>query len=462
MAVFLAKPLRAESQVLTESLTGRHQLRRAGKGFGRAELELEPAGGLAVDGAHLVELHGRGNRGAEADGIHTVLVADEVNVGHRIEVADTGVGAHGPRGLVLEAARVAPVLGLVLHREVALVDGGDASARNRAAKAGGVGGEVGLAVALSRLVHRLAGNLAGVLELNVARVAGRQCADLVDDVHQHLRPVGRQALAGDGVVGKHLLLLGCRLHKARRVLDVADAAGAADGHRLEILRGHHGAHARAARRAVQIVDDAGIQAARLRGAADRGNSQQRVLMFLVDQLVYCPDGFPPQVVRRQQLGVLVLHVQINGRRRFALEYDHVPSGVFHLGADEAARVRAGDGAGQRTLGDHRITPARGGCGSGQRSGCHDQLVFASKGIALGIDLLDQVSRRQPSLPQILLRPLHVERLGGDFPLAEIDAQNFLSPSHDVSSEFYALARLPLSVFSAQARIRSRPVAPASI
>jgi hypothetical protein len=46
---------------------------------------------------------------------------------------------------------------------------------------------------------------AGVLELHVAVVAGGQRADLVDHVHQHLGAVLGQALAGDRVVGEHLL-----------------------------------------------------------------------------------------------------------------------------------------------------------------------------------------------------------------------------------------------------------------
>ncbi len=169
------------------------------------KLKSIPSGVLLGDGAHLVELHGRRHRGAEGDGVEAVLVADEVGVGQGIEVVDARVRPHGPGRLVLEPAGVAPVLGLVLDGEVTLVDGGDAPAGDGAAEAGGVGGQIGLAVALARLVHGLAGDVRGTLELDLAHVAGRQGADLVDDVHQHLGAVGRQSLAGDRVLRQHLL-----------------------------------------------------------------------------------------------------------------------------------------------------------------------------------------------------------------------------------------------------------------
>ena len=77
----------------------------------------------------------------------------------------------------------------------------------------------GLAVAGARLVHGLGGDLAGVLELDVAVVAGGQGADLVDHVHQDLGAELGQTLAGDGVVGEDLLLLRRDLEELGEVAD---------------------------------------------------------------------------------------------------------------------------------------------------------------------------------------------------------------------------------------------------
>ena len=46
-----------------------------------------------------------------------------------------------------------------------------------------------------------------------------------------------------------------RLHEARWIGDVADALGAPDRDRFQVLRRHHGTDTRAAGRAVQVIDD---------------------------------------------------------------------------------------------------------------------------------------------------------------------------------------------------------------
>ncbi len=199
--------------------------------------------------------------------------------------------------------------------------------------------------------------------------------------------------------------------------------------------------------------DRGIETARLGGAAHGGDAQQRILVAVVQPLVRVPHRRAPDLVGGQQLGLVVLHVEVDGRGGLALEDDHVPAGVLHLGADEAAGVGAGDAAGQRALGDHRVAPAGGGHGPGQGAGGHDQLVVGPQGIAGGVDLLDQIFGRQPALAEVLARPLHVEGFGRDGAVGEIDAQNLSGPSHFL----YLLRRSPAAparLLAAQACILS--------
>src|SRR5581483_4848934 len=121
-------------------------------------------------GAGFIQFHGRGDGGAEGDGIDAVLVAEEIGVSQRVQIIDAGVVAQGPGRLVFQAAGGAPVFGTVDHGVVVLVDDGDAAAGDGAAETGGVGDKIGLPVALAYLVHRLARDLACALELHLAHV----------------------------------------------------------------------------------------------------------------------------------------------------------------------------------------------------------------------------------------------------------------------------------------------------
>jgi hypothetical protein len=110
-----------------------------------------------------------------------------------------------------------------------------------------------------RLIHGLPGDLAGLLELDVTVVVGGQGPHFVDDVHQDLGPILRQALTRDGVVGEDPLLLGGNLEKLRDVANARQALGPADRHGLEVLGAHHGPDPRAPGGAVQVVDYARVE-----------------------------------------------------------------------------------------------------------------------------------------------------------------------------------------------------------
>jgi hypothetical protein len=88
---------------------------------------------------------------------------------------------------------------------VGLVHLADAPASDGATEAGLVGDQVLFAVALARRGHGFSRNVFGTLELHIAVVARGQSPHFVDDVHQHLRAIGGQALAGDRVVGQDFL-----------------------------------------------------------------------------------------------------------------------------------------------------------------------------------------------------------------------------------------------------------------
>ena len=209
---------------------------------------------------------------------------------------------------------------------------------------------------------------------------------------------------------------------------------------------------------MQVVDHRGVETARFRRAADARDAKARILVLGVEQLVDLPHRLAPEVIGGTQLRVLVLDVEIHRRARPALEDDHVPAGVLHLRPDEAAGVRAGDGAGQRALGHHRVAPAGGGHGAGQRPRHHDELVVGGERLDPGVDLFDEVLRGEAALPQIGLRPLHVEGLLLAGALGEVHPQHVSGPSHDfvLPSQASGCGRLGSTPCAAHARIRSIP------
>jgi hypothetical protein len=107
-------------------------------------------------------------------------------------------------------------------------------------------------------------------------------------------PIGRQALAGDAVVGQDFFLLALTFHEGLGVAQVAHALGAAHGDGLEVLAAHDGADARAAGRTVQVVHHGGKQHAVFTGLADAGDAGQRVLQPFLMILRFprrsCPTG----------------------------------------------------------------------------------------------------------------------------------------------------------------------------
>ena len=193
-------------------------------------------------------------------------------------------------------------------------------------------------------------------KLHFAMVARRQGTRFVDDVHQHLRAVGWQPLTSDGVGLQYFLRSICRRHKGLAVFHF-DAARAAYGNGLDVFGTHHGANARTSGCTVEIVDDGGVIDLVLAGKTDAGHVQHWILMLFFDPLFGVPDAVAPDGGRVLDLAFVVNDRDVNGLGRFALKDDHIPAGELQLSAEVAARVRAGNGVGQRTLGDDRVAAA---------------------------------------------------------------------------------------------------------
>ncbi len=428
VAVLGRQAFAAQRQFLAEALAAGGDFGEVGQRLGRAEWRFHTELFLGQQ-AHVVQLHHRAHGGAESDGVHAVFIAEEVGVGQRLQIVDAVGRAQRPGGFIFQTARCAPVLRLVLDAEMVFVDLADAAASDGAAKARLVGDQIGLAIGFARLVHGLAGDVFRAFELHVAVVARGQGADFVDHVHQHLGAVFRQTLAGDGVVVQHFFACVDRSHERLGVAHIAHAQGATHRDGLEVLATHHRAHARATGGAVQIVDDGRIHHPVFTRTADGADADQRVLVMVLDPGLGFPHGLAPDRRGVEQFGLVIFDGEIHRLGRFAFDDDHVPARHLQLGAEVAARIGAGDCAGQRAFGDDRIAPAGGRHGAGERPGGVNQLVVGRERIDLGVDLLDEILGRQPALADVLARPLPIQRLALDGALREVHAQNFSGPGH---------------------------------
>ena len=196
---------------------------------------------------------------------------------------------------------------------------------------------------------------------------------------------------------------------------------------------------------MQVVDDAGELAAVLAGDADRGDLHLVVAVLCVNPGLGLPHRLAPQPLGREDLDVVVVDHEIDRVLGLALDDEEVVAGEFELGAPLAARVRRRDRAGQRALGDHRVAPARGRHGAGQRTGSENQLVLRREGIDLRIDLFAEIFGAQTAAADVFVRPLPVEGLNRRFPLGQIDAQNPVLHSHDgLSSPIAFAVALPVT------------------
>ena len=244
---------------------------------------------------------------------------------------------------------------------------GRALAADGAGEARAVRDQIGGSVGAANLRHRIGAQVARALELHVLVVAGGQAAEGLGHVDHGERAGAREVGAGlareergCGMVhgiGEGVVVVHC------------DAPGAAHGNRLQVLRSHDGTDAGAPGGPVEVVHHAGVTVQVLPRPADGGDLDGAVLMTRFDRGLGIPDRLAPdEAFGVDQLGVVVLDVEVDWARRAARAQHHVPAGELQLPAEVAARVRAGDGVGERPLGNHRVAACGRRRGPGQRAG----------------------------------------------------------------------------------------------
>ena len=137
-------------------------------------------------------------------------------------------------------------------------------------------------------------------------------------------------------------------------------------------------------------------------------------------------GLPdrPAPVRRRipQLDVAIVDEEIDRLRRPAFEDHHVVARELELGAPVAARVRRGDGVGQRALGHHHVAGAAGNRRSGQRPGGEDQFVRGRQRVDARVELLVEIAGRQTATAEIIAQPVGTDRLDQDPAARQVDSQ----------------------------------------
>ncbi len=124
-------------------------------------------------------VHRHGERSTDLDRVQTVIVAQLVQLGDRVQVVDPAVCAERPVGFVLDARGVLAPIGAVPG----------VRALNYAAGRAGVVVELLSGALFVPREDRLTSDLCRSLEPPFAEVARGQAPYLVDDVHQHRRAV---------------------------------------------------------------------------------------------------------------------------------------------------------------------------------------------------------------------------------------------------------------------------------
>ncbi len=402
---------RAVGQQGADPLAPRDQLQAAHHGLAVAEPQLQPARVLVGEQAVLIALHGERDHHAGRDGIQPQGVADLVALGDGPQIVDAAVGADGPHRLVLGAAidRVDVVLVVVhLHHPLAADGAGIAALAP---------GEDGIA-------HGAAGDLLGALEGSVLKVARGQGAHVIQV---------DQAAIGAGVVQPLGLFAPVLAHPAGQLFESVRIGGldihaAAHRHRLELFAAHHRAHARAAGRVPQVVDDAGIGHQVLAGRADHGQAGALVAGGRLDRLLGGQRIQAPEVVSRLQRGPLGRDIQPDGARGAALDHQRVIAGPLELGPKEPADIGLAPAAGQRAFAAHGAAPRARHRQARDGAARHHQHVLRAQGIGPLGHLLEQIVGHEPGPAQITPVEGVIGLFRPDAPLGQVRPQDLAAKS----------------------------------
>ncbi len=293
-------------------------------------------------------------------------------------------------------------------------------AETRHPAAGDRAGEARLVRDHARVPDRRAVQVLVVLELPLEEVARRQAAERLRHVDRRRGPqLGEREAAG--VVLHATAHRPDRLHERGRI-GYRNAAGPANGDRLEVLRPHHGTHAAAARRTVLVVHDASEAHQLLAGRPDARDAQSRNPELAPQPVLGLTDGPAPEPRRIPQLDAVVADRQVGRRGRAPFEDHHVVAREPELGAPVTARVRRGDRVGQRALGHDHVAGAAGHRGSRERPGGEDQLVRRRQRIDVRIELLEEIAGGETTPAEVVAAPVGADLLHGDPAGRQVDSQ----------------------------------------
>ena len=379
--------------------------------------------------ARLEQVHAAGDGGAQGDGVHAVLVAEEVGLEDGLQVVDAAVRAHAPGGFVLGSLTLAQVLGVG--------DLGHPAAADHA-------GVAALGTHQQLVGQGLPAHLVGGREVAVPEVVGGQRPGLVEDVDQDVGAVGLEPGAPHGVQADALPGL---VHGGHETLGIGHLhrPGAHHHHGLEVLGAHDGAHPGAAGGAVHLVHDGREQHQLLPGGPDAGHLG--LLVGLGAQQVHrLGHQLAPQVGGVPELRVVVLDPQVDGPGRLVLEDDQVVARVLQFRPERAAGVGGGDGAGEGSLGDHVVAPAGRGEGARVRPRREDQLVFGRQGIHLRVHFVAEDPGAQPAGADVLGRQVRAGRLPGDGAGGQVHTENAATPTEHGHASWKAALNLAAKRF----------------
>jgi len=305
-------------------------------------------------------------------------------------------------------------------------------AADDAAAMAAVGGGAFAAAGVFGLGLGLAADLGAAVEPAPHEVLRRVGAGLVDDVGEHVGAVGRQALAGDGVLAQagDPVLVG--FLELVRLLGAADrAAGVVHHDHLDPLGTHDGADPAAAGvpggTELHVGEgDGGAGELHFTGLPDRNAADLVAVCGLhlfcnrvVAEHLQAVVGFDVDLVLADaelvESAVLGLALQHDGGNAEAAE---------HL-RGHSARVGFLDAAGERAFAAHRNPAGHRRCGPAEKPRRDDELVVLAQRMAERRDLLGDDGRGQGTPAQTGIASDRLRFDLGAAGCAHVDPQNFV-------------------------------------
>jgi len=104
------------------------------------------------------------------------------------------------------------------------------------------------------------------------------------------------------------------------------------------LGAHHGSQTCTTGCAVGIMDDVGEQDQALTRRATLAHANGRIAQLFANACLHHPGLKSPEMLRRAQFHMVVLHPEVDGLRRTPLEKDQIPAGPLELSPEKAAAL----------------------------------------------------------------------------------------------------------------------------